>query len=105
MNYTDLKNLARSLYLPALLLEDSISHKYLRGLEQSLRILTVLGVASSAVVYGSEHFLHDMSFITLAPKAYGALSLIFCLWLAVFLLQAFYYSHVYKDSRGIKEPH
>ncbi len=102
MNLQELKNLARSQYLPALQLEDTISHPHLRTIERLLRVLATIGVALSLVLYGTEHFLKVSDFVATAPLVYGVSAVVFCVWMLVFLLEAFYYSYVFSVPSGNK---
>jgi len=105
MDYTTLQKEAAS-YRGALLTEKLLSGNHVRALEKGLRILTLLTLASYALLFSisSVPFLSAMlpSFSAIAgayvPLVKAALLLLLGLWLVPALLWAFFSSFYFKDA-------
>jgi ATP-dependent Clp protease ATP-binding subunit ClpC len=97
MDFTDLQRTARALYGPALALERIFPHRIRRKMEEAFRLLAAFGAALSAVAYASGRFVQVPAGLPV-HQIFGASSLVLAAWLLLFMLECFYYSHLYLEK-------
>jgi hypothetical protein len=101
MNLTDLQKIAKELYRPLFLLEDSLSHRIRKPLAEILLVLAVLFFSASLVLYGADRFLHISDFLYLVPKVSGLGYISLSLWFVFFALNTFFYSFYFQRPENV----
>lgn len=104
MDFSTIQKRSLELYRPILALERLFPHVWRKRLKELLGLFTFLGLAASALLYVTEHFLHSTQYASWEPIAHAKTAFLLCAWIILFAFDAFYYSYIYKraeDTRGL----
>ncbi len=99
MNFNDIKIIAKKLYYPIFLLEDTISHGRRKKVELILRITSVLSFLTPSILYFLNMVVHLSNFDLYTQKIYAVSILLLSLWVIVIMLEAFYFSYIHLDEK------
>ncbi|MEQ1500067.1 MAG: hypothetical protein ABL917_01690, partial [Parcubacteria group bacterium] len=99
MDIKQIKKIVEDLYTPVFSVENYFPHHVRKYVEKILRFLFIISFAIFIFLQIFKRFVPSTYLINIKPEVNGITAILFTFWVIVFLIQCFYNSYYYLQSK------